>query len=602
MFRKRFARALTATTIMSLILASVAFADVITADGDTARNGSDIQYQQDNPSKRPCTDLWTAENGKIAPGQVVVTYNGNTHYNVGATVTLTVTPTAAASAQGITATGGSALVPSGYDSNGDTFTIGFTTKVPATAADGSYDLNLSTSGPATQRTGSSNSPVNPYVQTDTVSISIDCAPDVVDTDGDTVADADDNCPTVANTDQADADSDGIGDACEADTDGDGVIDDNDNCVSVANTDQADADSDGIGDACEADTDGDGVIDDNDNCPSVANADQADADADGDGNVCDSNAYVPTVDTAALDATGDEGTTLGTSGAFDDQDGDATLTISKVSGDGTVVDNGDGTWSWSLGPTTDNGTGTVSVQADDGEHAVATDSFDWTAVNVAPVISAASFGSAAACPTTPGANNVNLTITFTDAGSADTHTADIDWNNDGIYDQTVLLYTSGTEIPHSYATAGTHTAKVKITDDDGAVSTTTPTATATVNYNLSSILQPINDTRNGQVMSLFKYGSTIPVKVVVTDCDGSIPSDLTLKVTWKQGLSQTPDGVAEVIPTSQADLGNTMRFSDGKYVLQLNSKNTTSDSTSGITIWVTIQETGQSVQANIGFRK
>jgi len=26
------------------------------------------------------------------------------------------------------------------------------------------------------------------------------------------------------------------------------------------------------------------------------------------------------------------------------------------------------------------------------------------------------------------------------------------------------------------------------------------------------------------MSLFKYGSTIPVKVVVTDCDGSIPTD------------------------------------------------------------------------------
>ena len=40
-------------------------------------------------------------------------------------------------------------------------------------------------------------------------------------------------------------------------DGDGVADDLDNCLNVANADQADADSDGVGDACEADTDGDG---------------------------------------------------------------------------------------------------------------------------------------------------------------------------------------------------------------------------------------------------------------------------------------------------------------------------------------------------------
>lgn len=37
---------------------------------------------------------------------------------------------------------------------------------------------------------------------------------VVDTDGDTVPDAIDNCPDVANTDQVDTDIDGTGDACE----------------------------------------------------------------------------------------------------------------------------------------------------------------------------------------------------------------------------------------------------------------------------------------------------------------------------------------------------------------------------------------------------
>lgn len=38
-------------------------------------------------------------------------------------------------------------------------------------------------------------------------------PAVVDTDGDGVADPADNCPLTANADQADANGDGLGDAC-----------------------------------------------------------------------------------------------------------------------------------------------------------------------------------------------------------------------------------------------------------------------------------------------------------------------------------------------------------------------------------------------------
>jgi len=113
----------------------------------------------------------------------------------------------------------------------------------------------------------------------------------VDTDGDGVFNPDDNCPSTANPGQADADSDGTGDACEApDTDGDGVVDAEDNCPSTANPDQADADGDGTGDVCEApDADGDGVVDADDNCPSTANPGQADADSDGTGDVCEAPA-------------------------------------------------------------------------------------------------------------------------------------------------------------------------------------------------------------------------------------------------------------------------------------------------------------------------
>lgn len=80
----------------------------------------------------------------------------------------------------------------------------------------------------------------------------------------------------------------------ADSDGDGLKDSADNCPDLANADQADADTDGTGDACEAasngdgagDADSDGVADRSDNCPMAANADQADTDGNGIGNACD----------------------------------------------------------------------------------------------------------------------------------------------------------------------------------------------------------------------------------------------------------------------------------------------------------------------------
>lgn len=77
-------------------------------------------------------------------------------------------------------------------------------------------------------------------------------PAFADHDGDTIDDAVDNCPDVANEDQADTDGDGIGDACNDadDTDGDEYANLLDNCPDDANPGQEDTDGDGIGDACD----------------------------------------------------------------------------------------------------------------------------------------------------------------------------------------------------------------------------------------------------------------------------------------------------------------------------------------------------------------
>ena len=120
--------------------------------------------------------------------------------------------------------------------------------------------------------------------------------------GGVTVNCDDNCPTIPNASQADANSDGIGDAC-IDSDGDGFIDAVDNCPTIANPSQQDNDGDGGGDICDPcpddpndDFDGDGICvgsgfsppmtGDNDNCPTIPNTSQADVDGDGLGDACD----------------------------------------------------------------------------------------------------------------------------------------------------------------------------------------------------------------------------------------------------------------------------------------------------------------------------
>jgi Thrombospondin type 3 repeat len=360
---------------------------------------------------------------------------------------------------------------------------------------------------------------------------------------------------------------------DPDTDGDGIADSSDNCPNAANANQADADGDGVGDACDSapngpDADGDGVPDSSDNCPNTANASQADADGDGAGNACDSNSYAPSVNSSAADESGLEGGALSTNGSFSDQDGNSSLTITKVSGAGTVTDNGNGTWSWSHS-SADDDSGTVVVKASDGEHMDATDSFGWVAENVAPEINNFAFGAPSGVACQGATNLATMSFTVSDPANEtnDPITGTITWGDGSttsISGRTVLE-------THNYA-AGSYTATVEINDGDNGTDSAGGAGSSSFSafYSTGSgILQPINmtGTRSG-----FKLGSTIPVKIQITDCNGNAVTNLSPQVTLKK-MDATPDvAVNETVISTVPDQGTTMRHAgDGQYIFNLATK-------------------------------
>lgn len=150
-----------------------------------------------------------------------------------------------------------------------------------------------------------------------------------DLDDDGANDNVDNCPTIPNPDQADADSDGTGDACDDEADGDGLPNEQDNCPFVFNPGQEDFDLDGTGDVCDDDTDGDLVENDSDNCPATPNPDQLDTDSDGQGDLCDLD-----IDGDGIANTVDNCVSVANPGQEDDdQDGHGNACDLDLDGDG-----------------------------------------------------------------------------------------------------------------------------------------------------------------------------------------------------------------------------------------------------------------------------
>ena len=308
--------------------------------------------------------------------------------------------------------------------------------------------------------------------------------------------------------------------------------------------------------------------------------------------------------------GAEGSAIDLNGSAIDPDGPTPLTTtwsidsSSVSPGSCSIQNpsspGDATITC-----TDNGTAVVKLTATDGANASSSATANVTINNANPAFDSGKPAFASASVNC--ANRiVSLNFAFSDPGSADTHTATINWGDDSPVENLNEAATAAGSKSHPYNSGGPYTAVVTVTDDDlGSTGATNSTNSLIVQYNLSSILQPVNDTRNGQLSSVFKYGSVVPVKVEITDCAGAHPSTLDVRVFYALFSGNPPAaGEDEAALAIQADAGNQARFSDPIYIYNWSTKKV-NDPSSTVRLTVKIMSGStviQSTYSDIGLKK
>lgn len=172
----------------------------------------------------------------------------------------------------------------------------------------------------------------------------------------------------------------------------------------------------------------------------------------------------TVDTPLVEI--DEGSTITNSGSFSDPDGDPVTLAASV---GTVVDNGDGSWSWSYTPADGPTSNTVVITASDGEGEYSASIF-LLVNNVVPQVGVINVP---ASPV-PVGGSASVSSDFTDAGILDTHTASWSWG-DGSTSSGQVTESAGDGTvtgSHIYSSPGVYTVALTVTDKDGGTGSST----------------------------------------------------------------------------------------------------------------------------------
>lgn len=241
---------------------------ILVSDPDDANNGTDIGFALTSaPAGMSVSSTglvtWTPANGVLTSGTVRVrVQDGLENGAVAAVQQWTVTVTPVNDAPLISAIAGQTVEEL------SPFSLAVQVTDPDDANNGTdlvWSLDTAPTGMSINSTGviswtpgqntAGNYPVTVRVAdggedgagADTESFSIEVT--LQDGDADGVADYEDNCPLIANADQADLDGDDIGNVCDPDRDGDGIPNDIEDLYGLDADDPADA---------AADTDGDGL--------------------------------------------------------------------------------------------------------------------------------------------------------------------------------------------------------------------------------------------------------------------------------------------------------------------------------------------------------
>lgn len=411
-----------------------------------------------------------------------------------------------------------------------------------------------------------------------------CGPSDVDRDG--VPDEDDNCPTVANADQADADHDGAGDLCDYNAFAP-AVDKHATPNPVTGPEGSEIGVEGSFDDGDRTTNfirqtsgAGGTWDDGANgwYWSYTPTDQGSGTVE----VTTSDTEHTTTDsfgwqalnvppTADISNSGpiDEGGTVSASLAdpFDPSSDDTTAGFHYAfSCDGSALPD-------TYASADPSNTATCTFH-DDGSYPVTGRIFDkddgyteyTTTVhvnNVAPTITGvtSSGTTGAACAGSTGATTIGFA--WSDPADAhDTYSYDVDWG-DGSAHATGTGASPVAGLSHTYA-AGSFTISIVVSDEDGGSSVA---ALVPVSHTVQTtgLLPPLGGRTS------FKLGSTIPVKLQVLDCSGASIGNLSLHVH----LGLVGGGEAVVASPSGA-VDDLMRFSGGaggQYQFDLSTKRT-----------------------------
>lgn len=281
---------------------------------------------------------------------------------------------------------------------------------------------------------------------------------------------------------------------------------------------------------------------------------------------------PTVAPDQPSVTVNEGTTATNTGTVGDADGDA---VSLSASLGSVVNNGDGTWSWSYA-TTDGPaqSQTVTISATDGKVVTpVTTTFSLTVNNVAPTIASLTGPRQALTGAT-----FTLTATATDPSTVDT-AAGFAWNWS-------LGVATGNTDAVTPTSCGSQMVSVTAADKDGGVSAP---ATTTVAVYEAHFREPLNE----GVYNTVQKGRVVPVKIVV-GCNGATLTGLSPAIQLLKGDatagSEAGTDPVETLSVSAADTTGFMRAVDGGYIYNLQVP---SNATSGQVYTIRVRPFGDS---------